>query len=148
MTTLRGFSVAESALLVLFILYLALDIPMPEEIAAVLDNPLGMILVVAAVGFVFARFHPFLGVLALFVGYEVIRRSGAKHHRAEAIQYLPSQERRDREVAEQQPQPLDTTLEEELVRTMAPIGQSSMITYEVTSYKPVAENVHGAVSVL
>jgi hypothetical protein len=38
----------------------------------------------------------------------------------------------------------DQTLEEDMVQKMAPIGQSSMISYNTSEYKPVAHDTHGA----
>jgi hypothetical protein len=59
------------------------------------------------------------------------------------IQYTPTQERKNVELAEMNPvQP--ATLEEEMVNSMAPIGKSSMISYQTSEFKPVAEDSHGA----
>jgi hypothetical protein len=88
-------------------------------------------------------FSPILGVISLFVAYEVIRRSALINNRVAMIQYTPTQERKNVELAEMNP-PQPTTLEEEMVASMAPIGKSSMISYQTSEFKPVAEDSHGA----
>jgi hypothetical protein len=57
--------------------------------------------------------------------------------------YTPTQEKKDREMAAMNPV-VASTLEEELINSMAPIGKSSLITYTISEYKPVAADVHGA----
>ena len=111
--------------------------------AKYIDTPFGMASVLIVTLYMFVSFSPVLGVIALFVAYEVIRRSAQINNRVAMIQYTPTQERKNVELAEMNaPQP--TTLEEEMVATMAPIGKSSMISYQTSEFKPVAEELHGA----
>jgi hypothetical protein len=130
-------------LFVLFILYIVFDIPTPEIIASYVDTPVGMVVVLLLCLYSFLFFHPLIGIVALFVGYELVRRSGKANNRVPMILYTPTQAKKDAEIAAMQP-PNEKTLEEEMVEQMAPIGKSSMITYTVSDYKPVAGDTHGA----
>ena len=139
----RTMTKVDIAILVLFIIYLASDIEMPETIAAYIDSPIGMVGVLLVALFLFMHYNPILGVIGLFVAYEVVRRSARMNNRVPMMTYVPTQAKKDADLAEMNPV-IPTTLEEEMVAQMAPIGQSSLISYVSSEYKPVAENVHNA----
>jgi hypothetical protein len=139
----RSLSKLEMVILALFAVYIAVDIEMPESIASYIDNPLGMVGVLLVALFLFVYYNPILGVVGLFVAYEIVRRSARMNNRVPMMTYVPTQAKKDAEIAEMNPS-APTTLEEEMVAQMAPIGKSSLITYVSSEYKPVAENVHNA----
>jgi prepilin signal peptidase PulO-like enzyme (type II secretory pathway) len=142
-TYFTSLSALEIGILILFVIYLVFDIYPTDTMAKYIDTPFGMASVLIVTLYMFVSFSPVLGVIALFVAYEVIRRSAKINNRVAMIQYTPTQERKNVELAEMNaPQP--TTLEEEMVATMAPIGKSSMISYQTSEFKPVAEELHGA----
>lgn len=142
-TYFTSLSALEIGILILFVIYLVFDIYPTDTMAKYIDTPFGMASVLIVTLYMFVSFSPVLGVIALFVAYEVIRRSAQINNRVAMIQYTPTQERKNVELAEMNaPQP--TTLEEEMVATMAPIGKSSMISYQTSEFKPVAEELHGA----
>ena len=142
-TYFTSLSALEIGILILFVIYLVFDIYPTDTMAKYIDTPFGMASVLIITLYMFVSFSPVLGVIALFVAYEVIRRSAQINNRVAMIQYTPTQERKNVELAEMNaPQP--TTLEEEMVATMAPIGKSSMISYQTSEFKPVAEELHGA----
>jgi len=142
-TYFTSLSTLEIGILILFVIYLVFDIYPTDTMAKYIDTPFGMASVLIVTLYMFVSFSPVLGVISLFVAYEVIRRSAKINNRVAMIQYTPTQERKNVELAEMNaPQP--TTLEEEMVATMAPIGKSSMISYQTSEFKPVAEELHGA----
>jgi hypothetical protein len=143
MSYFRSLSKLEMAILVLFAIYIALDIQMPESVASYIDSPLGMVGVLLVALFMFVYYNPILGVVGLFVAYEVVRRSARMNNRVPMMTYVPTQAKKDAEMSEMNPV-VPTSLEEEVVAQMAPIGKSSLITYVTSEYKPVAENVHNA----
>ena len=143
MSYFRSLSKLEMVILVLFAIYIALDIEMPESVASYIDSPLGMVGVLLVALFMFVYYNPILGVVGLFVAYEVVRRSARMNNRVPMMTYVPTQAKKDVEMAEMNPV-APTSLEEEMVNQMAPIGKSSLITYVTSEYKPVAENVHNA----
>jgi prepilin signal peptidase PulO-like enzyme (type II secretory pathway) len=142
-TYFTSLSALEIGILILFVIYLVFDIYPTDTMAKYIDTPFGMVSVLIITLYMFISFSPVLGVIALFVAYEVIRRSAKINNRVAMIQYTPTQERKNVELAEMNP-PQPTTLEEEMVATMAPIGKSSMISYQTSEFKPVAEELHGA----
>jgi hypothetical protein len=144
--TFRSLSKYEATLLVLFIIYLIFDIQPPDMFAAIIDTPLGMVFVLLLTLMNFMKSNVILGVIGLFVAYEVVRRSARVNNRVPMTMYTPSQMNKDIELVQMNP-PQDKTLEEEMVDKMAPVGNSSLITYTMSEYKPVATEIHNASSV-
>jgi hypothetical protein len=144
--TFRSLSKYEATLLVLFIIYLIFDIQPPDMFAAIIDTPLGMVFVLLLTLMNFMKSNVILGVVGLFVAYEVVRRSARVNNRVPMTMYTPSQMNKDIELIQMNP-PQDKTLEEEMVDKMAPVGNSSLITYTMSEYKPVATEIHNASSV-
>lgn len=136
-------SALEIGILILFVVYLIFDIYPTESMAKYIDTPIGMASVLIVTLYMFLSFSPILGVIGIFVAYKVIRRSASINNRVAIIQYTPTQERKNVELQEMNPIQ-SATLEEEMVATMAPIGKSSMITYQTSEFKPVAHDSHGA----
>jgi hypothetical protein len=141
--TFRSLSKYEATLLVLFIIYLIFDIQPPDMFAAIIDTPLGMVFVLLLTLMNFMKSNVILGVVGLFVAYEVVRRSARVNNRVPMTMYTPSQMNKDIELVQMNP-PQDKTLEEEMVDKMAPVGNSSLITYTMSEYKPVATEIHNA----
>ena len=144
--TFRSLSTYEAILLVLFVIYLVFDIQPPDAFAAVVDTPIGMVLVLLLTLMNFMRSNVILGVVGLFVAYEVVRRSARINNRVPMMMYTPSQMKKDVELVQMNP-PKEQSLEEELVEKMAPVGKSSLITYTMSEYKPIATQTHNASSV-
>jgi hypothetical protein len=142
-TYFTSLSAIEIGILILFVIYLVFDIYPTDSMAKYIDTPIGMGATLIVTLYMFMTFSPIIGVISLFVAYEVVRRSARINNRVAMIQYTPTQERKNVELAEMNPvQP--ATLEEEMVNSMAPIGRSSMISYQTSEFKPVAEDSHGA----
>ena len=128
----------------LFVIYLVFPIQAPEWIANIVDSSIGMTMIFCITIFLFFYAHPFLAILYVFVAFELIRRSAHLSGRTAYIQYTPSQEKRD-EYMKSMNKPLEFTLEEEVVSTMAPIGRGEgNKMYVDTEFKPVSENIHNA----
>jgi membrane protein implicated in regulation of membrane protease activity len=145
-STFRSLSKYESILLVLFIIYLIFDINPPDMFAAMVDSPLGMVVVLLLTLMNFMYSNVILGVVGLFVAYEVVRRSANVNNRVPMVMYTPSQMNKDIELVQMNPVQ-EKTLEEEMVEKMAPVGNSSLITYTMSEYKPVSTEIHNASAV-
>ena len=141
--TFRSLSTYEAIVLVLFVIYLVFDIQPPETFAAAVDTPVGMVLVLILTLMNFMRSNVILGVVGLFVAYEVVRRSARINNRVPMIMFTPSQMNKDIALVQMNP-PQDQSLEEEMVEKMAPVGKSSLITYTMSEYKPIATQTHNA----
>ena len=133
----------EFGMLALFIIYLVMDIYPPELVASYIDSSLGMVATLLITLYVFMNYNPILGVVFLFVAYEIIRRSARVNNRVPMILHTPSQAKKDAELAEMNP-PVSSSLEEDMVHHMAPVGKSSLISYTMSEYKPVSSDIHNA----
>ena len=135
----------EGTLLVLFILYIALPVSSPSYLAGSIDSPVTMAIMFAITIFLFVYTNPILGVLYIFVAYELLRRSSFGASSVAMVQFTPSQRRKDVEMTKMNPPKVDL-LEVEMVAKMAPLGHSERepLTYVSSKFKPVAEDVGNA----
>ena len=133
-------------MLALFVIYLVLDIYPPELLASYIDTSLGMVGILLTTLYVFMNFNPILGVVFLFVAYEIVRRSARVNNRVPMMLHTPSQAKKDAELALMNPV-ASSSLEEDMVHQMAPVGKSSLISYTMSEYKPVSTDIHNASSI-
>jgi hypothetical protein len=133
----------ELVLVILFILYLILGFKTPEPIANLIDTLAGKIVIFIIVIFLFMHTNPFLAILALFVAYNLIRRSSMITGLDALQKYAPSEEKKSSQFTAFNQFPY--TLEQEVVAKMAPITHSGYSINEA-SYKPLLENLHDASS--
>lgn len=131
-------------LIALFVLFLVLQIEIPAFLAEWIDTPVGIAAVIIVALYMFLYTNPILGVLSLIVAYEILRRSSKKTGRYALTQFVPTQTVRDSEMRAMNP-PKSSTLEEEMVDKMAPIGVSNQSGAVIdTPFRPVSEETHGA----
>jgi hypothetical protein len=133
----------ELVLVILFILYLILGFKTPEPIANLIDTLAGKIVIFIIVIYLFMHTNPFLAILALFVAYNLIRRSSMTTGLDALQKYAPSEEKKSSQFTAFNQFPY--TLEQEVVAKMAPIAQSGYSINEA-SYKPLLDNLHDASS--
>ena len=139
----QSLSKMEFGMLALFIIYLVMDIYPPEIVASYIDTSIGMVGILLTTLYVFMNYSPVLGVVFLFVAYEIVRRSARVNNRVPMMMYTPTQAKKDAELASMNP-PVAASLEEEVVEQMAPVGKSSLISYTMSEYKPVSSDIHNA----
>jgi hypothetical protein len=151
MASLKSMSFFEIILLVLFILYIIFPIPSPQILAGVFDSPIGILVLFIITVALFFYTNPILGVVYIFVAYEVIRRSaravGSNSNTVFALnqQYVPTQENKDAELAAYNPPPImQKTLEEVVISTMAPVPEAGIHGSNEYTFKPVNDRVIGA----
>ncbi len=60
------------------------------------------------------------------------------------IQYTQPANTRDADIQAANIPIIQPTLEEEVVKTMAPVGKGELPTFTVNAFKPVSDNLHGA----
>ena len=128
----------EVILFILFVAYLVFQPSTPPVLTPFVDNLFGTIVVISLALYMFLYMHPVLGVLGIFVAYELIRRTSTKT--VAMIQYSPEQPVKDMAMKRMNP-PKERTLEEAMVAKMAPVSDGGII---VTDYVPVADDVRGA----
>ena len=129
----------EVILFVIFVVYVVFQPRTPPVLAGLIDTPVGTAIVMVFAVYLLLYSHPVLGVLSVFVAYELLRRSST------VVQYIPTmltaQPKVDAKIQSFNP-PVERTLEEDVVAQMAPIDVSS--DYVETGFKPVSNDVHGA----
>ena len=133
----------ETAVIVMLISYLALPIQFPDMFANMVDSPMGTIGIFILSVYLFFNANPLIAVLFVFVAYEMFRRSSNVTGKAAMIKYTPTQARKDEKMKKMNPVKT-TSLEEEVVNEMAPVGKSDISVFTTSTYKPVAENVGSA----
>lgn len=144
---LKSVSPIELILFVLFVLYIVFPVDTPHYIASLIDSSLGMIVLFCFAIYLFMYATPILGVVFIFVAYELIRRSSAITGRTAIIQYTPTQDKKDAEMVAMNP-PQEKTLEETMVDLRAPIGKSQISEFVESDYKPVSDKTVNSVSLI
>lgn len=124
-------------LIVLFVLYILLDIKTPENLAFLFDNIIGQVVVILGALALFLNSHPVVGVLGFFVAYEIIRRSSIASGSYAVQTYIPTEETKSDEMI-QMNTPYTKTVEEEVIDNMLPLVGPPDNTDP--SYKPVLDD--------
>lgn len=146
----------ELILLVIFVIYLVFPIKTPSFLNGLIDSPFGMtgIFIITISLFIYSK--PILAILYLFVAYELLRRSspksilktsvaGGNYKNVENTPTLNEIDLSDRSQGMKFIEhSVDTSLEEDVVNKMAPIGVSEPSAFMDTSFKPFISTVSGA----
>lgn len=155
-------SYLEIIVLIVFALYLVFNVQTPTFLVGVVDTPIGIFILLLFILYLFLYTNPILGILSLFVVYEMVRRSSLTvSGKVPMIQYTPTQIQKERDMHEMNipnafeqlhqdpllsmntPSHNDSSLEIEMVHSMAPLIDAP-ISYIDSSYKPMIENTHNA----
>ena len=133
----------ETVLIVILIIYLLMGLETPEPVANLVDTLVGKISIFLIVIYLFMNCNPILAVLALFVAFDLIRRSSMVTGIDALQKYAPTEKKKSSQFTAFNQFPY--TLEQEVVKKMAPIVQSGR-TLTKPSYKPMLDNLHDASS--
>lgn len=131
----------ELVLVVLFIIYLIMGSKTPEPVAGLVDTLVGKIVIFVTIIYLFMHANPILAVLALFVGFDLIRRSSMVTGIDALQKYAPSEEKKASQFTAFNQFPY--TLEQEVVAKMAPVMKSGS-SLSQASYKPLLDNLYDA----
>ena len=131
----------EFILVILFIIYLIMGYKTPEVVADLIDSLPGKIVLFIIVIYLFMHANPILAVLALFVAFDLIRRSSMTTGIDALKRFAPSEKKRSSQFTAFNQFPY--TLEQEVVQKMAPIVHSGS-SLTPPSYKPLLENLYDA----
>lgn len=127
----------EVACFILFVGYLVFQPDTPQLVAPFIDTTMGVVTIIIFTVYLFFTVHPVLGVLGIFVAYEIIRRTSTKV--TPLFEYTHEQPNKDAELKRMNPV-VEQSLEEEVVAKMAPIGSR----VPEISAKPMVEKIHNA----
>jgi hypothetical protein len=131
----------ELVLVVLFIIYLIMGLKTPEPVAGLVDTLVGKIVIFITIIYLFMHANPILAVLALFVGFDLIRRSSIVTGIDALQKFAPTEEKKSSQFTAFNQFPY--TLEQEVVSKMAPIMKSGF-SLSQASYKPLLDNLYDA----
>ena len=130
-------------LVVLFIIYLLMGYKTPDSVANMIDSTVGKIVVALFALLLFAYSNPILGVLGIFVAYQLVRSASIKTGMAGLEEYYPTEEKKWSPFTPAHQFPY--TLEQEMVKKMAP--QKFNTNYVKATYKPTLDETYDAASV-
>lgn len=151
------FNKIELGALLAFIVYIIFPIGTPSALVPLIDSPIGYMAIIVGGIAVFLYSNPILGVLFIFVAYEIIRRSSKQllprdSDNRVVVQHMPmhipvtevASEMEKNLNMQQMVVPAGTSLEEEMVALRAPIGQGSPLDMAPPSFQPVSNKLNGA----
>jgi hypothetical protein len=128
-------------LVILFIIYLIMGYKTPETVASMVDTMVGKVVIFLIVIYLFMHTNTILAVLSLLVAFDLIHRSSISTGTDAIARFAPCEDTRSSQFSAFNQFPY--TLEQEVVKKMAPIVQSGS-SLTPASYKPVLEYLHDA----
>lgn len=128
-------------LIFLFIIFLLFDVKVPNVVASLVDTTLGNVVVIGSALSLFYSKNNVLAVIGLVVAYELIRKSAGVYG---LMNYVPTQEKKDRIMNSFNENIKHSTLEEEMVSNILPMVSGSV---PDANYEPVLDHQHNATSV-
>jgi hypothetical protein len=130
---------------ILFVIYLIMGYNTPKSLAELVDTPVGKIAVIIVALCILSTSNPILGILALFVAYELIRRSSIAL-RGELKNYIPSESKKSDQFSAFNQNEFPYTLEQEMVGKMTIQNNNINLSFtdNASSFKPILDNTHNA----
>jgi len=128
-------------LTIILIVYLILGLQTPQPVAFLVNNIVGKIVIFLIVIYMFLHMNPILAVISLVAAFDLIRRSSNTVYNNLLQTYIPSEENKMGQFTAFNQFPY--TLEQEVVKKMAPIVQSGSVLNKA-SYHPLLDNLHDA----
>jgi predicted membrane protein len=143
--SLRSIKPLEIFALIIFILFVILPVKVPTAFSGWFDSPIGILFLFIVTIVLFTYTNPILGVIFILVAYELIRRSSVLSGKPIGQMIYAnnmSQSAKDTELQHLNT-PTSHTLEEEVVKKMAPASQD-FIQINNSDFKPIMEPIVGA----
>ena len=132
----------EYLLAALFLIYIALDIQTPMDLAPVVNNLFFQLLLGIVIVSLFFYVNPLVGVLAVIAGYTFIHRSRALGPAAIPNESVKQDLMKTFNAPKTSPPP--GSLEVEIVQKMAPSAKPPLV--DNTDFQPVLNDTHNASS--
>ena len=131
-------NMAETILIGLFIVFLVMgQQSLPRDLSDLINTPMGTIIVIIVSLSLFAYSNPILAILGVFVAFEMLRRSGA------TSMFAPTTETKKWDSVKNVNK-VQYTLEQEVIKNMAPIIGKPAMSLESSSFAPIMDNTHDA----
>lgn len=135
-------NMGQVVLAILFILYLIMGYKTPELVANMVDTHIGKVVVFVVVLLLFIGCHPVLGVLGIFVAYHLITQSSVVTGSHGLSNYVPTEKKKFTAMTQYNQFPY--TLEQEMVKKMAPIKKTADGADNSFAFNPVLDDLHDA----
>ena len=135
-------NMGQNVLAVLFVIYLIMGYKTPAPVANMIDTMWGKIIVITIALLLFAYANPVLGVLGIFVAFDLIKRSTISTGNYALSKYLPTEKKKMTELTAYNQFPY--TLEQEVVKNMT--TQKFNTEYVKASFAPTLDDTHEASS--
>jgi hypothetical protein len=126
--------------LVLFVIYVIVPFKTPGVIADIMNGPLGILILLIITMLLFTYTNPILGVVYIFVAYEVLRRS-ALVNTPHIVNATHNERKKQNKMVQLNPE-TTTSLEESVIAKMAPAQQFNSVEAE-SPFLPVVEKIPG-----
>lgn len=143
---LKSITPLELLLFIVFVVYIVLPIQTPDIMVDYVDTPLGYLTMFVITVYLFNYTTPLLGILYIFVAYELITRT-AKARRSpnvDVVSYESSAQKKKDVILAQLNPPAAETLEEEIVAKMGPTTTISDEIPNADSFQPNLQSMPGA----
>ena len=129
---------------ILFVIYLLMGYNTPMSLAELVDTPVGKIAVIIVALCILSTSNPILGILALFVAYELIRRSNVALRGGDLKNYIPSESKKNDQYSAFNQNEFPYTLEQEMVGKMTIQNNNINLSFNnnTSSFKPILDNTH------
>jgi hypothetical protein len=135
-------NVGQVVLILLFIIYLIMGYQTPEPLASAIDTIYGKVIIILIAISLFLYANPVLGVLGFFVAFDLIRRSTMTTGTYALEKYMPTEKKKATNLSYYNQFPY--TLEQEVVKKMAPAKSGPDLMGSAPSYTPILDNLYDA----
>lgn len=123
-------------LALLMVVYICFPVPLPLDVASIIDTKFGSLVVVTFAIILFLTANPVLGVIAFIAGYVLLHRAAVATGSEVIRKYLPSEDQKQQDMLQLHTLHDGKSLEEEAVAQIPPIDPEGDIIGE-NPYKPV-----------
>tara|TARA_B110000967_G_C18875375_1_gene557949 strand:- start:61 stop:513 length:453 start_codon:yes stop_codon:yes gene_type:complete len=138
------YSRLEMVVVIMSLLYIALPIKTPKELAYCINSTVGLTALFASLLYLCSKCDMYLTALMVYVVYVLVNRSCEASKQVDEVVKVRNTEKAKKAKMVAMNPTKEETLEEEMVDKLAPIGKSDLKTYLMTSYSPVVNDTKGA----
>jgi len=131
-----------TVLAALLVIFIVLDIPIPQPVASLIDSIVGKI-VIMVFALCFLSQNTFLGILMLISAYVLINRAGDSTGRIPLQKYVDNEQDKTQKMMNMNVTPPPITVEEEVIANMIPRTATDSILDE-PAFSPVQDDLHEA----
>lgn len=132
----RKLNTMHSILALLMVIYIVFPVPIPFELATLIDTNMGSLVIIIFAIALFLLVNPVIGVLAFITGYTLLYRAGISTGSEVLRKYVPNEDQKHQEMLQLHTMQNGKTLEEEAVDNIPPSAPEENLLSE-DPYQPV-----------